>query len=82
MTHPIILIGLWVVVAFVMAAVPSKDNHWRRAYILLAIGLPLLVWIIWQNGIWYGLLGLFIGGSVLRWPVYCLWRWVRQKMVG
>ena len=75
-----ILICLWVVLAFVMAAFPSTDNHWRRAYVLIAVGLPVLVWIFWAEGLWTGLLGLLVGGVVLRWPVYFLWRWLRQRL--
>jgi hypothetical protein len=77
---PFLAIGLWVVLAFVMAAVPSTDNHWRRAYVLMAIGAPLLIWITWQHGVVMGVFGLAVGGLVLRWPVYFLWRWVKQRM--
>ncbi|MDP5083929.1 MAG: DUF2484 family protein [Yoonia sp.] len=80
LADPLILIGLWVLVAFVMAAFPSNDNHWRRAYVLMGIGAPLLVWITWQYGIVMGLLGVVVGGLVLRWPVYFLWRWIRGKV--
>ncbi len=76
---PLLLIGGWVVLAFVMAAFPSDDNHWRRAYILLAIGVPLLVWIAWADGLVYASIGLAAGILVLRWPVYFLWRWLRRK---
>lgn len=75
-----ILICLWVVLAFVLAAFPSNDNHWRRAYVLMAVGLPLLVWLFWAEGLWMGLVGLLVGGMVLRWPVYFLWRWLRQRL--
>ena len=76
---PFLAIGLWVVLAFVMAAVPSHDNHWRRAYVLIAIGTPLLIWIVWQHSLLMGLFGLIVGGLVLRWPVYFLWRWIVQR---
>jgi hypothetical protein len=79
-TDPFILIGLWVVLAFAMSAFPSNDNHWRRAYVLLAIGVPLLVWITIQHGFVMGLLGLVVGGLVLRWPVYYLWRWIKNTI--
>ena len=81
MNDPFILIGLWVVLAFAMAAFPSTDNHWRRAYVLMAIGLPLLIWIIWQHGFLFGLLCVAVGASVFRWPVYFLWRWIKQRLV-
>ncbi|PXW70915.1 uncharacterized protein DUF2484 [Loktanella sp. PT4BL] len=77
---PVILIGLWVVLAFALSAFPSNDSHWRRAYVLLAIGAPLLVWITIQHGIFMGLLGLAVGGLVLRWPVYYLWRWIKNNI--
>lgn len=78
---PLILIGLWVVLAFVMASFPSGDNHWRRAYILMGLGVPLVIWIGWQHGVMMGLLGVVVGGLVLRWPVFFLWRWIKRKAV-
>ena len=47
-----LLIGAWVVLAFVMAVIPSRDNHWRRAYLLMAVGFPALIWILWNEGPW------------------------------
>lgn len=61
MTTALVLIAAWVVLAFVMAATPSNDNHWRRAYVLMAVGFPLLIWITWQHGALAGLLGLVVG---------------------
>ncbi|WP_375254876.1 DUF2484 family protein [Yoonia sp.] len=78
----ILLIGLWVVLAFILSVIPSTDNHWRRAYVLMAIGVPVLIWVTWQNGVMMGLLGLLVGGLVLRWPVYFLWRWLQERLKG
>lgn len=77
------LIGglLWLVVANVLAMVPSKDNHWRRAYVLIGLGVPLLGWITAQNGPWIALVFLAAGMSVLRWPVIYLSRWVKALFV-
>ncbi|WP_234417077.1 DUF2484 family protein [Loktanella sp. Alg231-35] len=80
LSDPVVLIGLWVVLAFALAAFPSTDNHWRRAYILMAIGFPILFWITWEHGVFYGLLGLIAGVSILRWPVYFLWQWIKNKV--
>lgn len=68
---------LWAIVANVLAMVPSNDNHWRRAYVLIAVGIPLLGWVTWENGPWVGMLALVAGMSVLRWPVIYLMRWMR-----
>jgi hypothetical protein len=59
---------------------PSRDHHWRSAYVLIAIGIPLLGWVTYENGPLIGLLLLAAGASVLRWPVIYLWRWVRRQM--
>ena len=77
------LIGglLWLVVANVLAMLPSNDNHWRRAYVLIGFGVPLLGWITVQNGPWVALLFLAAGMSVLRWPVIYLSRWLKALFV-
>lgn len=80
MSGSLIAVCAWLVAANVAAMVPSKDYHWRRAYVLIAIGIPLLVWVFWQNGIWIALLALAAGMSVLRWPVIYLGRWVKRQM--
>lgn len=77
MTLSLILAALWALVANVLAMLPSKDNHWRRAYALIAIGIPLLGFVVYQNGPWIGLLVLLAAMSLLRWPVMYLGRWLR-----
>ena len=67
----------WVIVANVLAFMPSRDNHWARAYGLIAIGIPLLGYITYVNGPVWGMVFLIAGASVLRWPVIYLGRWLR-----
>lgn len=69
---------IWLVLANVMGIVPSRDNHWARAYVLIAVGLPLLGYIIYENGLLVGLAFLVAGASILRWPVIYLGRWLRR----
>ncbi len=73
---------LWVLVACVGAMFPSKRYHWPLAYVLIAVGLPLLIFVAWENGPWVALVALLAGASILRWPVRYLWRWARRKMGG
>jgi hypothetical protein len=75
---------LWAITATMIALLPSKDHHWRAAYVLIAVGIPILGWLTYANGPWVGLAALAAGISILRWPVVYLWRWVRRggKRVG
>ena len=77
------LIGafLWIIVANVAAFFPSKRHHWPTAYVLIAVGLPLLIWICLENGPIIALLCLAAGMSILRWPVRYLFRWVRRVIL-
>lgn len=79
MTLSLILALVWLIAANVLAMIPSKDNLWFRAYVLIALGIPLLGYVTWQNGPLVGLIVLAAGVSVLRWPVIYLSRWLRQK---
>lgn len=67
----------WLVLANVIGMFPSKHKHWPAAYVLIAVGLPLLGWVFWQNGPWIGLLVLVGAASILRWPVRYLVRWLK-----
>lgn len=80
MTPALIAALLWLVLANLLAMLPSRDNHWRRAYLLIALGVPILGLVTWQNGPWVGLIMLLAGMSVLRWPVIYLLRWLRRRI--
>jgi hypothetical protein len=43
MTTSLVLSFVWLILANVLAMIPSNDDHWRRAYFLIAVGLPLWV---------------------------------------
>jgi len=77
---PFILACVWLVAANVLAMIPSNDNHWRRAYILMGVGFPLLIWLLVVNGPLLALVFLAAGMSVLRWPVIYLTRWVKKQL--
>ena len=80
MSGSLILACLWGVAANVLAMTPSRDHHWRNAYVLIAVGIPILGYVTWQNGPWVGLLVLAAAMSILRWPVIYLTRWMRRRI--
>jgi hypothetical protein len=81
MTWSVIAALIWLVVANVIAMFPSRDHHWRNAYGLIAVGLPLLAWIFYENGPWWLLAFLAAAGSVLRWPLLYAWRWAKARLI-
>jgi len=80
MTLSVVLACLWIILANVLGMIPSRDNHWRRAYALIALGIPLLGFVTYQNGPWWGMSFLIGGMSVLRWPLVHLARWLRWRI--
>lgn len=70
----------WLIAANMLALLPSRDNHWARAYGLIALGVPLLGYITYTNGLLMGMIFLIAGASILRWPVIYLGRWMRRMM--
>lgn len=80
MNLSLILAASWFIIANVIALIPSKRKHWPQAYVLIAVGVPILGFVTFQNGPWIGLLVLAGGVSILRWPVYYLWRWLKAKL--
>ncbi|MDX2482245.1 MAG: DUF2484 family protein [Pseudodonghicola sp.] len=82
MTLSLVLACVWAVVANLGAMLPSRDNHWRDAYVLIGLGVPLLGYVAYENGPWIGMLVLGAAMSVLRWPVIYLARWLRRWWDG
>ena len=80
MSTSLILACLWAVAANLAAMIPSRDNHWRRAYVLIACGIPLLGYVTYENGPVAGLIAMAAGISLLRWPLVYLGRWMRRLM--
>ncbi|MEQ8293687.1 MAG: DUF2484 family protein [Roseovarius sp.] len=78
MNLSLLLACAWAVAANLAALIPSRDNHWRLAYVLIAVGIPILGYVTYQNGPWWGVAVLVAGMSILRWPVIYLGRWLRD----
>jgi hypothetical protein len=76
MTLSLMLACGWLVLANVIGMFPSKKKHWPAAYGLISIGLPLLGFVFWENGLWIALVVFVAAASILRWPVRYFMRWV------
>ncbi|WIV51655.1 DUF2484 family protein [Marivivens sp. LCG002] len=79
MSTSILIALVWFVAANIAGLLPSRDNHWRRAYILIATGVPILGYVTFENGPLVGLICFAAGASILRWPIVFLSRWLRAK---
>ena len=80
MSLSLVAVFVWLIAANLAAMIPSRDNHWRRAYVLIALGIPLLIWFGIENGMWAVALVVLAAASILRWPLRYLWRWLRAKV--
>ena len=80
MTLSLILACMWAVIANVLAMTPSRDNHWRNAYILIAIGIPILGYVTLILGPVWGLVVMAAGASVLRFPLIRAARHLRDSI--
>ncbi|MCO8144152.1 DUF2484 family protein [Rhodovulum tesquicola] len=79
MTVSLILACLWVVVAAGLGMLPQR-YHWPAAYGLIALGIPLLGYVTYQNGPMLGMVAMAAGVSVLRWPTLYLLRWLARPL--
>ena len=80
MTYSLTAAFVWFIFANLLGLLPSRDNHWRRAYGLIIVGVPLLGWVTFENGPLIGLVTLAAGMSVLRWPLIYFGRWLRTRL--
>ncbi len=80
MSLSLICAALWALVANGLAMLPSRDHHWPRAYLLIAVGVPILGYVTYEMGPWIGLLVLVLGISMLRWPAIYAARWLGRTL--
>ena len=65
---PLVWTALWIVIAGALSALPSRRHHWPLAYVLMALGAPVLVWS-WLPDPVRGLAATAAAALVLRWPL-------------
>lgn len=81
LSYSILLACLWAIAATVIGILPSRDHHWRAAYGLIAVGIPILGYVTWENGPMAGIICFAAGASILRWPLIYAGRWLRRTLV-
>ncbi|MCE6951649.1 DUF2484 family protein [Cereibacter sphaeroides] len=69
----------WIIAASAVALLPDRAR-WLLAALLIAGGIPLLGWVTYQNGPYWGMLALAAGAAVLRWPMVRAWNWLRRRL--
>jgi hypothetical protein len=82
MTAALTAACLWAIAANIAAMIPSRRNHWPQAMVLVATGIPILGWVTWTSGPFWGLIVMAAGASLLRWPLIRLWQAVRHRRTG
>lgn len=70
---------IWLLAVNLRAMFPSRDNHWVFAYVMIALGLPLLPWLYLDHGIWVAGGFLLVGLWVMRWPLRYGLRWLQGR---
>src|SRR6056297_1758725 len=80
MTLSLTLACFWAILSTAVALVPSKRQHWPQAYVLIALGIPILGYVTYENGPTVGLLAAAAGASILRWPLYYGFRALRRRI--
>lgn len=75
------LASLWGVIACLLGLAPRRI-HWPAAFGLIATGIPILGYVTWQVGPWWGLALLAAGVSILRWPVFFAACWLRRRFLN
>ncbi len=81
MPASLIFACIWALLACFAGMGPTRF-HWPAAWALIATGIPLLGWVTYQTGPFWGLLALIGGASVLRWPLMRAAQGVRRAFAG
>jgi hypothetical protein len=72
-------VALWLVVANVIAMLPTRDSHWTSAYILMALAIPLVIWLWVTSGPVMVCAFVLAAMSILRWPMIYMYRWILRQ---
>lgn len=71
---------IWVIIAWTLSVVLSAKQSWPAAYGLIAIGIPILLWLGMTIGWGASAVAFAVGCLVLRWPVIYAGRWIKRRL--
>ena len=80
LVNPVVGALVWLITANLLGMIPSRDGYRTRAAFLILIGLPLLGWLVAENGPFVALFFLAAALSILRWPALMLLRRIRRQL--
>lgn len=81
MPGALILGCLWALTACLAAMGPHRFQ-WPAAWALIATGIPILGWVTYRAGPFWGVVFLVAGASVLRWPLRRAAQHLRRAVGG
>lgn len=81
MPGSLILACIWALIACLVAMGPRRF-HIPAAWALIATGIPLLGWVTYQAGPFWGVVILLGGMSLLRWPLIRAGQRMRRAISG
>lgn len=73
----LIALCLWVVAAWGLMVTLTAKQSWPAAYGLIAVGVPILVWLASSMGWAWAISGIGVMALVLRWSLRSLLRWLK-----
>ncbi len=75
----LILACIWALIACAAGMGPRRF-HIPAAWVLILTGIPLLGFVTYQTGPFWGIVLLLAGASVLRWPLIRLGQRIRRAL--
>ncbi|MGH1368743.1 MAG: DUF2484 family protein [Maritimibacter sp.] len=80
MSAPLVIMCVWLVAANFAAMLPTQRKHWPAAIVLMVLLVPLLVWVVREDGWIIGVFAALAAASILRWPLRFFMRWLRAGL--
>ncbi|WP_435229720.1 DUF2484 family protein [Pseudopelagicola sp. nBUS_20] len=71
----------WLLLVNLDAIFVSADHHWRFTFVMIAVGVPILIGVLYEDGGWMALLVLISAAWLMRWSALHLARWIKRRVL-